>query len=181
MEGYLFQLTAIEHVRKCLLVKLITCLATVPVSNYLVWVTLFSISTLLCALAHHQPRGAVISIFSSACLFSLLTLILPSDELSRPLHWASIHFTQICPKVSDAKCMTALLNPHFPPNGIWEQKKKKKQTLLGYAHSHSDSSIRPHGSCHFPDWFLAFQGIDWEKETQSNVFANKLPHWLHLK
>lgn len=68
----------------------------------------------------------------------------------------------ICPKVSNAKSMTASLNPHFPPNGIWGH---INQTLLGYAHSHSDSSIRPRGSCHAPDWFLAFQWIDWEKET----------------
>lgn len=68
----------------------------------------------------------------------------------------------ICPKVSDAKSMTASLNPHFPPNGIWGH---MNQTLLGYAHSHSDSSIRPRGSCRAPDWFLAVQWIDRERET----------------
>lgn len=57
--NYLLWLTAIEYIRKCLLVKLITNLATVPVSNYSVWVTLFSIPTSLCTLARCQPHGAV--------------------------------------------------------------------------------------------------------------------------
>lgn len=55
----MFQLTAIEYIRKCLLVKLIINLATVPLSNYSVWVTLFPISTLLCTLAHCRPHDTV--------------------------------------------------------------------------------------------------------------------------
>lgn len=102
------------------------------------------------------------SLYRSACLFCLLT---PHSSFrwtvtSLPL---SINpFGAICPKVSDAKSMTASLNPHFPPNGICGH---INRTLLGYAHSRSVSSIRPHGSCRAPDWFLAFQWIDWEKET----------------
>lgn len=52
-------LTAIECIRKCLFVKLITNLKTVPVSNYSVWVTFISISTFSCSFTQCQPHGTV--------------------------------------------------------------------------------------------------------------------------
>lgn len=155
-------LMASECIGKCLLVKLIINLATVSVSNCSVWVTLFPISTLLCTLACCRPHGAVNLYIDLPVCFPLLTphssfrwsVTSPPLSINPPF--------AICPKVSDAKCMTASLNPHFPPK--WNLRtykpKKKKKTLLGYAHSPSVSSIRPPGICCAPDWFLAFHWID---------------------
>lgn len=157
-------LTAFECARKCLLFKLIINLATVSVSNYSVWVALFPISTLLCTLACCRPRGAVNLYIDLPVCFPLLTphssfrwsVTSPPLSINPPF--------AICPKVSDAKCMTVSLNPHFPPK--WNLRTHKpKKTLLGYAHSHSNSSIRPPRSCRAPDWFLAYRWIDWEIET----------------
>lgn len=67
-------LMASECIGKCLLVKLIINLATVSVSNYSVWVTLFPISTLLCTLACCRPHGAVNLYIDLPVFFPLLTL-----------------------------------------------------------------------------------------------------------
>lgn len=108
-------LTAFECIRKCLLVKLIINLATVSVSNYSVWVTLFPISTPLGTLACYRPHGAVNLYIDLPVCFPLLTShsSIRWSVTSPPL---SINpRSAICPKVSDAKCTMASLNPHFPP------------------------------------------------------------------
>lgn len=121
------RLTALECIRKCLLVKLIINLATVSVSNYSVWVTLFPISTPLCTLACCRPHGAVNLYIDLSVCFPLLT---PHSSIrwsvtSPPL---SINpHSAICPKVSDAKCTTASLNPHFPPK--WNLRTHKPKNL----------------------------------------------------
>lgn len=87
-EKCLFEPTATERKWKCLFVKLMTNLTTAPLSNYSIWVTSFSVSafpiyTSSCTL---PASWRCQSLYRSACLFSLLTTILPSDELSHPLH-----------------------------------------------------------------------------------------------
>lgn len=108
-------LTSFECIRKCLLVKLIINVVTVSVSNYSVWVTLFPISTPLCTLACCRPHGAVNLYIDLPVCFPLLT---PHSSIrwsvTSPLLSINSH-SAICPKVSDAKCMTASLYPHFPP------------------------------------------------------------------
>lgn len=115
MEKCALALTAFERTRKCLLLKLIINLATVSVSNYSAWVALFPISTLLCTLACCRPHGAVNLYINPPVCFPLLTphssfrwsVTSPPLSINPPF--------AICPKVCDAKCMTASLNPHFPP------------------------------------------------------------------
>lgn len=122
-------LTAFECARKCLLFKLIINLATVSVSNYSVWVALFPISTLLCTLACCRPRGAVNLYIDLPVCFPLLTphssfrwsVTSPPLSINPPF--------AICPKVSDAKCMTVSLNPHFPPKWNLRTHKPKKPCL----------------------------------------------------
>lgn len=138
-------LTAIEFFRKCLLVILISSLGAKRLCSSSVWVSWFFVSTLL-----WPARVAPLSFSISAWLFSSGSAILPSDELSRPLRSASIQPLQSGRGVGDAGCVAASLNPHFPPSGIWGH---INESLLGYAHSHSDSSIRAHGSRRPADWF----------------------------
>lgn len=70
----------------------------------------------LCFPAQHQLRRSVNGCIDLLVCFPILLPFFLQMNCHIPLSINPV--MAICPTVSDAKFMTALLNPHFPPNRI---------------------------------------------------------------